>query len=224
MLALHYFCIMYKTAQMKNLHYILLLLLLASIPVDAPAQSVADVWKKMPAHIHVSIDSLARLDMIDLHRAGLKARARTLLGDTAQLITMGDTYMLLRTSQSSTLQIKCIKEKRRTIYAVITTVEGPAANSHINIYDEDWREISLKKYFKPLTAEDFIDASLDKQARADVAREIVVPTIQYTMNDTTSDITATPTFMQTLDKEVRERIKPHFLPEIKLRWSGKKWK
>lgn len=209
---------------MKHLHYILPLLLLLVVHIDAPAQSIAEVWQKMPAHIHISIDSIARLDMTDLHRAGLKAQARTLFGDTAQLITMGDTYLLLRTSKSSTMQIKCIKEKRRTIYAVITTVEGPAPNSHIDLYNEKWEEIPLKKHFKPLTADNFIEHSLQGNARSEIVEEIVIPTIQYTMNDTTNHITATPSFMQTLDKEVRERVAPHILPQITLQWRGKKWK
>lgn len=204
-----------------------IILLILSLWLCAPtsAQTIADAWHKMPTSIHHTIDSTARLDMTDLYRAGMKAIAPTLLGDTAQLIAMSDTYLLLRTSKASTMQIKCIKGKKKSIYAIITTVDGPVPNSHIDLYNEKWQTIPLKKHFKPLSVENFIEKSVNKEpTSSDIRNTIVIPAIQYTMNDSTNDIEATATFMQALDKESRERIAPHILPTIQLQWNGKKWK
>lgn len=210
---------------MKNISFAILLILSLWLCPPTSAQNVADVWQGIPQNIHPTIDSLSRLDMIDLYRAGMKAHAKTLLDDTAKLITIGDTYLLLRTSKASTLQIKCIREKKKSIYAIITTVEGSVPNSHIDLYNEKWEAIPLKKHFTPLAVESFIDKSKStKQTTVDICQEVVIPTIQYTMNDSTNDIEAIPTFLQTLDKESRERIAPHILSSIKLLWSGKKWK
>lgn len=208
---------------MKHIIYIVGVILLGMANVSA--QNVADVWQKLPRNLHTTIDSVARLDMIDLYRAGMTATAPTLMGDTAQLITLSDNYLLLRTSKASTMQIKLIKLKKKTIYAIITTVEGPAPNSHIDLYNEEWETIPLKKYIKLPTVKDFI--SVDNPSadiRQEIGKSIVIPTIQYTINDSTNDITALPSFMQTLDKESRERIMPHIQSSIKLHWNGKKWK
>lgn len=208
---------------MKHIIYIVGVILLGMANVSA--QNVADVWQKLPRNLHTTIDSVARLDMIDLYRAGMTATAPTLMGDTAQLIVLSDNYLLLRTSKASTMQIKLIKLKKKTIYAIITTVEGPAPNSHIDLYNEEWETIPLKKYIKLPTVNDFI--SVDNPSadiRQEIGKSIVIPTIQYTMNDSTNDITALPSFMQTLDKESRERIMPHIQSSIKLHWNGKKWK
>ena len=208
---------------MKHIIYIVGVILLGMANVSA--QSVADVWQQLPRNIHSTIDSVARLDMTDLYRAGMTATAPTLMGDTAQLITLSDNYLLLRTSKASTMQIKLIKLKKKTIYAIITTVEGPAPNSHIDLYNEEWETIPLKKYIKLPTVNDFI--SIDNPSadiRQEIGKSIVIPTIQYMMNDSTNDITALPSFMQTLDKESRERITPHIQSSIKLHWNGKKWK
>lgn len=208
---------------MKHIIYIVGVILLGMANVSA--QSVADVWQKLPRDLHTTIDSVARLDMIDLYRAGMTATAPTLMGDTAQLIALSDNYLLLRTSKASTMQIKLIKLKKKTIYAIITTVEGPAPNSHIDLYNEEWETISHKKYIKLPTVNDFI--SVDNPSadiRQEIGKSIVIPTIQYMMNDSTNDITALPSFMQTLDKESRERIMPHIQSSIKLHWNGKKWK
>ena len=210
---------------MKKYIYIILCIYACWLCTTTQAQTAADVWCEMPKSMQPTIDSIARLDMIDLYRAGMKATAPTLLGDTAQLITMNDTYLLLRTSKASTMQIKCIKHKKKTLYAIVTTVEGPAPNSHIVLYNESWKTIPLKKYLKLPKVEDFVSATdtstYDKQ---DIRKSIIIPTIQYIINDSTNDITALPSFMQTLDKESRERITSYIRPNIKLQWNGKKWK
>ncbi len=209
---------------MKYIRYIIIGLFISTL-THTLAQPVADIWKKLPQNIYPTIDSIARLDMIDLYHAGIPAQAKTRLGDTAKLISMSDTYLLLRTSQSSTLQIKCLNIKKEKIYAFITTVEGPIANSHIDLYDEHWNKLPLEKHFTPPTVDNFIH-NIDNtiEAHNNISREILIPAIQYMMNDTTNDIIAIPTFMQTLDKESRERIKPHIMPHIKIEWDGKKWK
>lgn len=210
---------------MKYICHIATTILFILSSVLLSAQTVADAWKSMPVDIQPTIDSIARLDMIDLYQAGMAAKSTTLLGDTARLITMSDSYIALRTSKSSTMQIKCIKHKKQEIYAVITTTEGPAANSHMELYNPYWEKLPLEKYFTPPTVDNFIGDKHDHSISFDdIRKEIVIPTIQYMMNDSTNNITFTPTFLYTLDKETRKKIEPYIKTHIRQKWTGRKWK
>lgn len=208
---------------MKSLVHITAIIFLAVTALSGQAQTVTDALKKMPQNIIINIDSIARLDMIDLYKAGMTAQARTIGGDTAHLTTLGDTYLHLRTSKASTMQIKLLQQGRKTYYAVITTVEGPVANSHLKLYNDAWQAVGTKKKFTPLAIHDFIKTT-DKKQRNAIAKEVVLPTIQYTMSEENNNITATPSFLFTLDEETRQRIMPHFHDTVVLQWNGRKWK
>ena len=210
---------------MKIAHYIASILMMTWVATGSSAQTVADAWSNMPLHITPSIGKNARLDMIDLYNAGMSAKAPTFTGDTACLTTLSDTYLHLRTSKASTLQIKQIKEGKTHLYAIITTIEGPVANSHIDLYDEKWQPIALKKHINPISVADFITLPKSKRKeREALLKKIGLHTIQYTMCNETNDIVAMPSFLRTLGEDSRKEIESHIKPQITLLWKNKKWK
>lgn len=210
---------------MKILRYIATLLIIVYATNGISAQSIADIWTNMPAHIMPNIGKNARLDMIDLYNAGMSAKIPTYTGDTVQLVTLGDTYLNLRTSKASTVQIKLINAGKKPLYAVITTVEGPAPNSHIDLYESNWQPVAINKHFTPVTVSDFIaHPKKMRKERTELDQKITLHTIQYNMSDDTDNIIALPSFLQTLDDETRKEIEHNFHQQITLKWKGKKWK
>lgn len=205
---------------------ILTLLLLSALSfLPSVAQSMAETWSNMPAHIMPTIGKNARLDMIDLYNAGMSAKIPTYAGDTAQLVTLGDTYLNLRTSKASTVQIKEIKSGKKILYAIVTTVEGPVPNSHVDLYDNHWQPLEIDKYFIPVTVTDFINLpKKQRKERNELVQKITLRTIQYTMSDDSDNIIAHPSFLQTLDDDTRKEIEDNFHKQITLQWKGKKWK
>ena len=205
--------------------YTLLLSLSSLCWLHAQSTSIADVWKSIPQQIVPTIDSLSRLDMCDLYAAGMVAQAKTLWGDTAQITFMGDSYISVRTSKASTMQIKIVGKGRNTLYAVITTTYGPAANSHISFYDNKWQPLAAKKHFTPLTVADFINLpAKEKKQRKDVANKIEIQTITYQMCNENDNIIAHPTFMECVDKDTRSQIETLIYPSRTMERKGRKWK
>ena len=100
---------------MKILRYIATLLIIAHATNGISAQTIADAWVNMPAHIMPLIGKNARLDMIDLYKAGMSAKIPTFTGDTVHLSALGNTYLNLRTSKASTIQLKQIKSGKKII-------------------------------------------------------------------------------------------------------------
>lgn len=200
------------------------MLLSALYFAPSQAQDIASAWKEMPLSIHPTIDNTARLDMIDLYQAGMTAQAATLINDTARLEYLGNTYLRLRTSQAGYLQIKLLNNGNKRIYAVVTTIEGPVANSHIDLYDDRWQPITLKKHFTAPCLDDFITLpAKEKERRQQLHKAILLHTYLYTMNDEDNNITITPTFLHTIDEENRPSISTSIAPHIIMQWKGGKW-
>ena len=210
---------------MKILRYIATLLIIAHATNGISAQTIADAWVNMPAHIMPLIGKNARLDMIDLYKAGMSAKIPTFTGDTVHLSALGNTYLNLRTSKASTIQLKQIKSGKKLLYVIITTVEGPVPNSHINLYDTNWQAIDTKKHFTPVSVANFINLPNKlRKERTALTHKILIPTIQYSMNDSTNNIIARPSFLQTLDNDTRLEIEQDFHKQLTLQWKAKKWK
>ncbi len=204
---------------MKSIKHLILLIIIAT-SLTTQAQTMADIWITIPNNIIPITSTNARLDLTDLYQANLAAQSATPQGESIQLITLQDKYIHLRTNNVTTIQVKQLKQGRKTIYAVITTIEGPAPNSHLDIYNDRWEKLNTTRYFTPPTVAHFI---ADKEQQAHHLRDITIHTIQYTMSNDNNDIVATPSFLNTLDKETRLKVEPHCHPAITLQWSGRKW-
>ena len=206
---------------MRNRYFVILLLLLITIQVEA--REMSDVLKDIPQTIMPTINRNSRLDMIDLYQAGMHATSPTLLGDTAQILVMGDTYIKLRTSRASTMQIKQLGKPKKPMYAIVTTVEAPVAHSHIELYNYKWEVIATTKQLPSITIDNFVNDSVVGEARADLLGKVRVRTIQYNMCEENDDLILLPSFLLTLDTKVRKEIAPFFAEKLTLYRKGKKW-
>ncbi len=187
------------------------------------AQSMADVWKDIPRSIVPTIDLNSRLDMIDLYQAGLTARSTTLLGDEAQILVMGESYMAVRTSRASVVQIKRLGKSRKPLYAIVITVEAPVPHSRVELYNAKWESISLDKRLPDIGVEAFVVDSLSGDYRELLLGNVKVNTLQYNMSEESTDLIVKPSFMQVLDKNIREELTPYIRSELRLSWRGRKW-
>lgn len=208
---------------MKIFRHIIVFILMTAHVAAWAATDMGDVWGTLPQNIVPTIEANRRMDMTDLYRAGQPARAATLLGGEAEITAMGDNYITVRLSESNTLQIKRIHTTNGTIYVTIQTLYAPAANSRIEIYDSNWQRLDAHRYLPEVTAGDFIDPTLDKEQRYEILATLLIPTIEYTMNEAGNDIEAHATFEQTLDADSYRRIASHLILHRTLQWNGKKW-
>lgn len=209
---------------MTRFHYIIVLICCLTNFYPAQAQKMGEAWISLPEKIIPTIEKNRRMDMVDLYKAGHKASAATLLGGTAEIAAMGDTYIKVNLSACSTIQIKKLANGKHTLYAVITTVFGLAGNSRIALYDENWNELDASKYISLPQAADFILPPTETpNGKNEILARILLPTVQYVMNEATCDISALPTFDKTLDRETYKRIAPYIAPQLTYRWSGEKW-
>ena len=137
---------------------------------------------------------------------------------------MGDSYMAVRLSESNILQIKRIETAKGSLYVIIRTIYAPAANSSIEIYDHNWQRLDSRRYLPTINTADFIIPTTNNIQRDEILATILIPTIEYTMNEATNDIVAHATFEQTLDADTFRSISSYLQLFRTLQWNSKKWK
>jgi hypothetical protein len=133
------------------------LLALSLFTLTAAAQPVAHYFTQMPAELLPGITIDTRKDLIDFCKNGKLSVMPAPFGGKIQLMTLEDDYLLLKTSESSDVQVKilCPSDSLRVL-AVVRTVAGPLRDSRVNFYDTSWK--LLNNFRLPVfSVNDFID-------------------------------------------------------------------
>lgn len=200
-----------------------LLLLATCLGNTTVAQTMTDMWLTIPQSIIGPISKNERLDLTDLYLFGAEAHIASPMGDTIKLTTLQPTYMQLRTSKASTIQVKMIATgKKDHLFVVIKTIEGPIANSHIKIYNSQWEELPADNHLTLPTVATFFHNNTPPTEQQ--LHQVKLPCIQYTMCDNNNDIIATATFLSALDINTRPSFEELCSRNLILEWRGKKWK
>lgn len=138
-----------------------LLLLFLTMGLHAQAQTrMRDVFANAPDSIFPLLTKNNRLDCIDFRENNMQARITNRLEEHSELLTLTDTYLLMQMTRVSTLQMKLVND---STCCLVTTVKGPAEDSHVRFYDTRWNHIP-----SPLNrpqAKDFLDENIDTDTR-----------------------------------------------------------
>lgn len=114
----------------------LILLLFLAGWLGGSAQSLRDVWIEMPDSLVPYLNRNQRTELADY--VGMKAEpaVRDALGDTVRIERMTDSYLSVRLSGSSRMEIRLLDP---STLALVQTWEGPAAESRIGLFSRLWQ-------------------------------------------------------------------------------------
>ncbi len=129
---------------------------------------MAELFTSMPDSIMPLLTQTGRRDMLDFLSNGMDARVHNQFGDETTLKTLTDTYLLVETSAKSRMEMKLLFTRDSTgILALVRTVEGPAADSHVEFFDTEWHRLQWMGLPRPFVEEFFSPApdSIAEDAR-----------------------------------------------------------
>lgn len=196
---------------------ILILLVFCSLVLDLRAQDMRTVFMEAPDSVLPLLPCNARADCIDFADAGMIYPVTNILDGKSVLKELGDDYLLLQSTGSSTVEMKLLPYDGRFVICVVNTVFAEVADSRISFFDSGWNRIEKGTIFTAPSIEDFFigDDSrvLDKcdiylvSLKLDSADNLL--TAEYTM----------PGYMNSEDAaEVRSSMR-----KVVYRWNGKKF-
>ena len=200
---------------MKKLNFILILLLL--ICGNLPAQSLKDLFLKMPVELLPLLKENDRLYLIDLYEAKMNIPVTNRLDGKSSIKMLTDNYMYLTLSASSSMQIKMLTDvSGDTLLCVVNTVSAEAADSRIRLYKNDWQPVENGFFDTPAIADFFIQSDSTKEALE--LADIYLVELNLSPEDNT--LVAEYTLPRYMNKEDAARILP-LLHKIVYIWDGR---
>lgn len=112
------------------------------VPVAALARfTAADALLSAPEPLVGNVGRTERLDLLDYQKAGLTDRTvSNRLGGTARILSLSDDRIDLAPGQAQTVSLVLMPAKNDTLIGVITTLQTPAPDSKLQIFNRQWQE------------------------------------------------------------------------------------
>lgn len=179
------------------------------------AQDVASFFISMPDGNIPQLEEAWRKDLVDLFRSGKTATLDNTMGGKSTLEKMTADYLLLQSTERSTLEIKLLPLINDTYLAcVITTVNAPVADSRVDFFTLEWKPVPASDLFTSVMPEWFIKEDADRNSEnfLDAMSCLDMHLIKYQLNADDQTLTAIYTTPDYLNSQDREKVKP-FLKE-----------
>ncbi|MDR0429622.1 MAG: DUF3256 family protein [Tannerellaceae bacterium] len=191
--------------------YIYLFIFAACILVGK-AQEMKECFIEMPDQLIPQLEAAWRKDLIGLYESGKEARLKNTMNGYSQLMKLTEDYLLLRTTECSTMEIKMFPLVNNThIICMVTTIDAPVPDSRLSFYTTKWEPLPASELFTPVSADWFIKEGVDNtnDAYKDVMAYLDIDLIKYQLSPDSQTLTASYTTPLYLSAEIRKKVTPY---------------
>ena len=120
------------------------------------AGNIKDVWLAMPNSVAPYLNSKLRTQLVTFNQTGANPSVTNLVGGETRLDTLTESFMQVRMSDVSTLQLRLLpRAEGDSLVCVVKTVAGPQKRSQVAFYSLDWAPLSIQLPELPLPARPF---------------------------------------------------------------------
>ncbi|MGM9687996.1 MAG: DUF3256 family protein [Alloprevotella sp.] len=123
---------------MKRLLYIIMCACMAC-QMRAQVQMTDSVFAKVPREVLPVLDRTAKLDLLDLYNCKLPAKAENSYGGQSELLLKTADFLVLRTSEVGTWQMKLLDTPHDTLVMVVWCLQAGGLHCEAEVYDLQWR-------------------------------------------------------------------------------------
>jgi len=173
----------------------------------------------MPDKYIPQLEDAWRKDLVDLYNNGEEAKLQNMLRGFSVLKKLTPDYLLLQTTERSTIEMKLFPLVNNThVVCVVTTVDGPVPDSEIEFYSTDWEPLTTSDLFTPSPSSWFIKEDINKEdyRYIDAISKLDIELIKYQLSPDSLTLSATLTTPQYLSKEDQKNISLYIKPEPKI--------
>lgn len=201
-----------------------------SSPSADPKETTFDaryVLEKLHCSAFEILPPSTRLDMLDYWDADSVYKASNVMGGLSWLEKMTQNYAKIVLTPVSSLEIKILPVKKGVIAMTIYTVgdDPQAADSQVNFYDSELKELDSKHYFEIPDLKDFFDIPKGSATKMkEIEAMIPFPTIAYTASPDNDNLSARLTVEQYVNQDDWNIAKLFFKPAVTLIWHKDKYR
>jgi hypothetical protein len=187
------------------------LLSLCICTLSIKAQDMKTLFTQIPDSYLPQLETAWRKDLADLYLTGKEARLQNTMGGYSKLLKLTDDYLQLQVTERSFIELKKLPLINNThIICMVTTIEGPVADSRVTFYTTEWQPLEPSGLFTPVTAGWFISENADRDSDAykDAAACLDMDLIKYLLSPDAQTLTAVYTTPLYLNGQDRKKTLP----------------
>ena len=189
------------------------------LAIGANGQQMETVFTSMPDTYIPQLENAWRKDLVDLYKSGKEAKLKNMMNGTSTLLKLTDNYLLLQPSSRSQVEMKLLPLINNTfVVCMVTTVEGPVADSRIAFYTTDWQPLENSDLIAFATGEWYLKKEADAGQLEEARSLLDMDLIRYDLNPDSLTLKATYTTPEYLDKESREKVAPCLAGPLVYEW------
>jgi hypothetical protein len=186
------------------------------------AQDMAAFFIGMPDEHIPQLEDAWRKDLVDLYRAGKPASLENTMNGRSTLLKLTQDYMLLQTTERSTVEMKFLPLINGThVVCVVTTVSAPVSDSRVAFYTTEWKPLDASFLWMPPKGEWYIREDVDRHDGAflEASSYLDMDLIHYRLSADSLTLSAEYVTPQYLAVEEREKVTPFLTDSPKVyRW------
>ena len=141
--------------------FILFLFCLAGHLIQA--QTIRDLFARMPQSEFLPLTVSDRLDLIDFYNAGQKAVVKNRLDDSCSIIRMTNDYLQIQTGKNTTELFLLPMVNDSKIIGLIQTVCAPACDSRLEFYTASWKKLTTSMFITFAGKYDFLKDGINRE-------------------------------------------------------------
>lgn len=190
------------------------------------ALTVKEVFGKIEISPLEILPKSTRLDMLDYMDVDSVYKASNVKEGLSWIESMNDTYMKVRLTTVSSLEIKILPVKKGQVVMTVYTVGSSpqAADSQVEFFDEDLKPLEVSKHLKIPELKDFFEIPKGSLTSMKEIRQMVpFPTVAYCAFPDSDALEARLTVEDYISPDDWNIIKLFVKPEIKAEWKKEKF-
>lgn len=122
--------------------------LCAIFTVEMCAKSMGEIWASLPDSVIPYVDRGHRAQMTEYIKMGLKGDVDHSLAGQSVMDTLTTDYIHLTLNEAVVMELKKLPQHGGdSLLCVVTTWKGPAEESTVRFYSQDWKAINLSHAF-----------------------------------------------------------------------------
>jgi hypothetical protein len=187
------------------------------------ASPLAARFIAMPDSLLPLMTKVNREDCVDFLDSHMAARVKNRFGGPTEMTVLTADYLRIEMTAYSTVEMKLLPTGDSTaVTCMVTTVQGPVADSRVQFFDAQWQELPAEDYLVEPVEDAFFtpqDTLTDEYVR--LRRLCNLYLVQAQLSPDDRSLTFTYTTPQQLSKEDREALAPYLRQKpVKYEFEG----
>jgi hypothetical protein len=189
------------------------------------AQTLADLFIKMPNTLLPGITEDTRKDLVDFQKNSMKAVMPAAFGGKVELNTLTDDYLVLSTSVQGNIQLKLLPvEGSEKVIVLLSTMGKELKDTRMQVFNLQWKPVP-GILLPVLHTTDFVNDSLARQNGFSniLSRLPARLFVAFSCEPNTNYLYAVSSLKNDLSVEQRGSIESYLQDTLKFEWRNGKF-